>query len=59
MVNFLLGTLPWAGMKKKRKCDKHSAIRNLKREYGIDRLTKDLPREIAMFGNYARSLKFE
>jgi casein kinase 1 delta/casein kinase I family protein HRR25 len=59
MVNFLIGTLPWAGMKKKRKQDKHSAIRTMKREYGIEKLTKDLPKEIAMFGNYIRSVKFE
>jgi hypothetical protein len=58
LMYFMLGKLPWQGLKAKTKEDKYQKILNKKVEISIDDLCKGCPEEFATYLKYCRQLKF-
>ena len=58
LIFLLAGVLPWHGVDNDSK-DKNEKIGNLKKNYNLWNLNKDIPREIIILIEYARNLEFE
>lgn len=59
MLYFLKGKLPWQGLPAKTKKEKYEKIKEKKKNTQIEDLCSKLPKEIAKYMNYCRSLNFE
>jgi len=59
MVYFLLGELPWQGMKAKTMKEKYERIMEKKISTPIETLCKNFPDEIQTFIHYTRDLRFD
>ena len=59
LVYFLKGKLPWQGLPAKSKNAKYDKIKEKKVATKIDELAKGCPKEIQMYLDYCRNLKFE
>lgn len=59
LIYFMLGTLPWQGLRAKTKQEKYDNIRDKKKETSIEELCQGLPKEFALYMRYCRELGFE
>ena len=59
LLYFLKGKLPWQGLPAKTKKEKYEKIKEKKQNTPIDDLCSKLPKELAKYLNYCRSLQFE
>lgn len=56
---FLLGSLPWQGLKAATKKQKYDRIMRMKRDTPTKLLCRGLPNEFAIYLDYTRSLRFD
>lgn len=59
MIYFLLGSLPWQGIRAKSKKEKYDKIHEKKKEISIEELCQGLPEEFMTYMHYCRSLEFD
>lgn len=59
MIYFLLGELPWQGLKTKNMNEKYEKIMEKKISTPVDVLCDNFPEEIKLFLNYTRELRFD
>lgn len=59
LLYFLLGNLPWQGLKAMTKKEKYDKISRKKLGTTVDQLCKGCPHEFQLYLNYCRSLHFE
>jgi len=59
LIYFLIGELPWQGLKAKNMKEKYEKIMEKKISTNIEILTKGLPEELATFLNFAREIRFD
>ena len=61
LIHFALGTLPWIKMKHvgSNRTEKRRETNDKKLSVSIEELCKDLPKELAVYMNYCRKLKFD
>lgn len=59
LIYFCRGSLPWQGLKAQTKKQKYDRIMEKKMTTSSEVLTRGLPYELALFLNYARSLRFD
>lgn len=57
MVYFVRGSLPWQGLKTKRRQDKYSQVLALKQETTTEELCRDLPSAFLRYLSYVRLLE--
>lgn len=57
MVYFVRGSLPWQGLKTKRRQDKYSQVLALKQETTTEELCRDLPSAFLRYFSYVRLLE--
>lgn len=58
LLYFLLGRLPWQGIREKDKDKKHRSIGQRKRDIPLEVLCKDAPKEFAVYLHYCRALQY-
>eukprot|EP01029_Cantina_marsupialis_P019054 TRINITY_DN4431_c0_g1_i1.p1 TRINITY_DN4431_c0_g1~~TRINITY_DN4431_c0_g1_i1.p1 ORF type:complete len:380 (+),score=95.29 TRINITY_DN4431_c0_g1_i1:90-1229(+) len=58
LVYFLVGKLPWQGLKARSKKTKYRKIKRKKETTCLDELTRNIPREFYDYLKYCRDLKF-
>ncbi|OXA63412.1 Casein kinase I isoform alpha [Folsomia candida] len=59
MIYFLMGRLPWQGLKASNQKQKYEKITEAKMQISTKDLCKKLPQEFEMYMNYCRTLRFE
>jgi serine/threonine protein kinase len=59
LVYFLLGELPWQGIKAKTKSEKKEKIKNKKKRMSTSKLCEGLPIEFVYIVDYTKNLKFD
>jgi hypothetical protein len=59
MIYFLLGELPWQGLKTKNANEKYEKIMEKKISTPVEVLCKGFPEELRIFLNYTRDLRFD
>lgn len=58
LIYFLIGELPWQGIKAKSKAEKKEKIKEVKLEYDFS-LNKEIPKQLITLLNYSKSLEYE
>mmetsp|Transcript_3043 Transcript_3043/g.4529 ORF Transcript_3043/g.4529 Transcript_3043/m.4529 type:complete len:380 (+) Transcript_3043:121-1260(+) len=58
LMYFLLGKLPWQGLKARTKQEKYDKIGNRKESIPVEVLCKGFPKEFALYLNYCKELRF-
>lgn len=59
IIYLLKGNLPWQGIKAKNSKEKYEKIKNMKLEYKVEDLCKELPIQIKELLQYARNMTFK
>jgi hypothetical protein len=58
ILYFLMGSLPWQGLKIASKTQRFKEITRLKKTLNIDKICQNFPPEITLFCKYTRKLGF-
>lgn len=59
LLYFMLGSLPWQGLRAKTKKEKYDKIREKKEQTSVEELCSTLPEEFVTYMAYCRALGFE